>query len=1042
MRMSQKNGLMAAFAVALGMVQYTWGESRPQHLWNFDSLDWNSRQARDVGASGSKMLINGRVATGQGSFGSDALLADADGTGEIRGLALTGRELTFGCTLRFLSMPTGVRPVFAYRATVEASRPTFEILFDEGRLKVRMDAFEAVSDPLRLADGTRYALRVVVSADGRFSAWLDDQEVISRSGAPSPNAWDGNPSGKKTPTIALGGERGGTAFDGFLDDILLTDKALGAPERGSASADYSRIVRPEYRAVPAADASEALVFDANGKAKTGKFHVAETMDANVFGQMNKAASRYVDAAATAEMSVADGRLEIVVDCPVPAGETVQVQNDLWNGDYVEVDIRETAGDELAVCYCVNVNGQASCSQFGRRTPGWSPHAKMKHEVTANGYRVTISAPLSDVFGKPLRPGDTFGVNFIRSGRTCGGRSSWATTGGIYNDSKYAFGTAVVGGAEAFFRKRLAEARTRVEEFADDAAGRVAVADVCRPVEAAIAAHAGAAASFASLERMFDALERAFLAISLKGRPMLVYSSDEAWGNSPEPTLGTKPLEMIRIRTPRNFRSVRTFSVANFRSASFTGHVKFFDRYDGFYRTGASVARPKRQIARKFTLRRAVEIYDGDGRPVYDPLVDLPFGSVLEVAPEKTVSLFAELDTHGVEPGRYYGMLMVKSATPGFMDVRVGVEVTVTDDDPDVVPFDKFTWTHLATSFGAGGSQVYPATNCVRQLVARGYNVLMFSRIDDIYPTRDANGVWQAPSYEIADRYVDAWLAGGVDPQRLKIMPFIAVEREKPLWKGLRDHTGKRIPFGTPAHDEGLRAMVRFLVEHYRTKYGIGRDRIIWVPVDEARGTFPDPTLKSPAARCLYAGEVIRAENPANVLYMDPIPPFVDTEAFRKALPRFAEVYDILDLYRPKLTSTLVEAVQKANFRHVWTSHISGQATSPVLYRNCTWKALHDGFDDLVNYWHLDESASFVMFGTSHAYGSCYLDWDLDLLILSRRQLGADMAAEEGRLVRYLRLKHKDDPAKLAKISALVKDGAEAGTMAAMDAALEELLRLL
>ena len=1010
------------------------GECRPLHLWTFDSLDWNSRLARDVGTSGSKVMLNGRVATGQGSFGSDALLADADGAGEIRGLAFAGGEWTFGCTLRFVSPPTGVRPVLACRATSETQHPAFEILFDNGRLKVRTDAFKAVSDPLGVTDGVRYALRVAVSAGGRLTAWLDDREVIVRDGAPVPSL--------DKAVLSLGGERGGATLDGVMDDIALYDKALGAPERASEFADYSRIVRPEYRVVPAADASESLVFDANGKAKTGRFHVAETMDANVFGQMNAAARRYVDAAATAEMSVADGRLEIAVDCPVPAGETVQVQHDLWNGDYVEVDVRATAGDELMVCYCVNVNGQTSCSQFGRRTAGWSHHAKMRHEMTPTGYRVTISAPLSDIFDKPLRPGDTFGVNFIRVGRTCGGKSSWSTTGGVYNDSKYAFGTAVVGGAEAFFRQRLAEARTRAERFADDAAGRAAVADACRPVEAAIAAHAHDAAAFASLEKMFDALERAFLAVSLKGRPMLVSSSDEIWGNTPEPTLGAKPLELIRIRTPRNFRSVRTFSVANFRPTAFTGHVKLFDRLDGFYRTGAYVARPKRQIARKFTLRRAVEIYDKDGRPLYDPLVELPFGTILEIAPEKTVSLFAELDTRGVEPGRYYGLLMVKSATPGFADVRVGVEVTVTDDDPDAVPSDKFTWTHLATSFGAGGSQVYPATNCVRQMVARGYNVLMFSRIDDIYPTMDANGVWQAPSYEVADRYVDAWLAGGVDPKRLKIMPFIAVEREKPLWKGLRDHTGQRVPFGTPAHDEGLRAMVRFLAEHYRAKYGIGRDRIIWVPVDEARGAFPDPTLQSPAARCLHAGEVIRAENPANVLYMDPVPPFVDTEAFRQALPHFAEVYDILDLYRPKLTSTLVKAVQKAGFRHVWTSHISARATSPSFYRNCTWKALRDGFEDLVDFWHLDESASLSSAGTSHTYGSCYLDWDLDLLVLSRRQLGADMAAEEGRLVRYLRMKHKDDPAKLAKIAALVRGGAEAGTMAAMDAALEELLKLL
>ena len=1016
-------------------------EVAPAHFWNFDKLEWNSRQAVDLGTAQTQWELRGRIATGQGAGGSDALRADADGAGEIVRCPLPWAAFTFDCSLRFATEPTGRRPVFRYGSSGD-DKDAFVVAFDGGRLAVRAAGFAADSQPLALVDGVRYALRVAVADDGRLRAWLDGRLVLEQAGAPALAPFAGGRSADGYPALAFGGVRGKANLDGVMDDIALYDTALGAPEKAAVVGDYSKIPQPEFRAVPAADGPEALVFDASGKARTGKFHVAAVMDANVFGQMNEAARRYVDGAATAEMTVADGRLAIVVDCPVPAGETVQVQQDLWTGDYVEVDVKPSANDLRSICYCVNVNGRSSCSEFGGKRPGWSHHAQMKHEMTATGYRVTIAAPLSDLFDRPLQPGDTFGVNFIRAGRTCGGKSSWATTGGLYNDSEYAYGTAIVGGAAAFFRRRLAAVRARAEKATDDAAGRAAIDAACRPVEAAIAAHAGDAAAFASLEKMFVALDQTFLAISLKGRPMLVYLSDEAWANTPEPTLGTPPLELIRIRTPRNFRSVRTFSVANFRAGVFTGQVKFFDRFDSFYRTGARVARPKRQIARKFTLRRAVETYGKDGRPLYDPLVELPFGSLVEVAPGKVASLFAELDTHGVEPGRYYGLLLVKSVTPGFGDVRVGVEVTVTDDDPDTVPSDKFTWTHLATSFGAGGSPVDPATNCVRQMVSRGYNVVMFSRIDDIYPTQDANGVWQAPSYEVADRYVDAWLAGGVDPKRLKIMPFIAVERETGLWKGFRDHTGKRVPFGTPAHDEGLRAMVRFLAAHYRAKYGIGKDRIIWVPVDEAHGTFPDPTLKSSAARCLHAGEVIRAEDPANVLYMDPVPPFVDTEAFRQALPHFAEVYDIIDLYRPKLTSAVIKAVQKAGFRHVWTSHISSKESSPASYRNCTWKALRDGFEELVDFWHLDESASLSSTGTSHPYGSCYLDWDLDQLILSRRQLGADMAAEEGRLVKYLRLKHKDDPAKLAQIAALIAEGAEAGTMAAMDAALEKLLKLL
>ena len=53
-----------------------------------------------------------------------------------------------------------------------------------------------------------------------------------------------------------------------------------------------------------------------------------------------------------------------------------------------------------------------------------------------------------------------------------------------------------------------------------------------------------------------------------------------------------------------------------------------------------------------------------------------------------------------------------------------------------------------------------------------------------------------------------------------------------------------------------------------------------------------------------------------------------------------------------------------------------------------------------------------------------------------------MAYQEGRLVVYLRRKLAGDAAKLTQIDEIVKTAADAGTMSAMDAALEKLLELL
>ncbi len=829
--------------------------------------------------------------------------------------------------------------------------------------------------------------------------------------------------------------------------MMLMGAALSAVANGTVSqTSYSRVPIPEYRAVPPSDEAEVLVLGMDGSAKTGPFKIADAMDAQVFGQMNPAAAKFVDAAASAALSISGGLVRVTVNCPVPADMKVSSSGDPWSGDRAMVFMRPKADEPHYFIYCINASGRAAGGMFDAQKDGWRSRARMSVENTEQGFVASFSVPVTDIFGDTSpRPGDTFGVNFVRDGRTCGGHSSWAMNGGLFNDAKWTFGTAVFGGVKPYFVRRLTDARTRGASVAgDDAAAHAAVDAACQAVEAAIAAHGDDPAAFASLERMFKDLDRALLSVAQKGRPLLVFQSANVWGNMPEPNLAARPLERICLRSPRNTRCVVAFAIANLGGEPFVGNLKFFDRFDGFYRTGSRLPPPKNGIARRFTLRRSVTVSDKDGRAMYDPLAELPLGSLVEVASGKTLPLFAELDTHGVAPGRREATLILRSATAGFPDSRIAVEVTVTDDDLDAVPTDKAGYTHLATSFGAGGCPlVAPATNCVRRLVERGYNVVLLSRIADIYPVCDTNGVWQRPSYEVLDRYVDAWVAGGLDPKRMKLWPYLGVEREHDLWWGLRDRTGRRVPFGTPQHDEGLRALVRFFAEHVQERYGIGRDRIIWYPVDEASGDPNDSAFKSSASRELHAGRIIRSENAANVLFWNPLPNFIlgGGEAFRQTMRECAKLFDIIELYRPATTPEVVSLVKELGFRNVWGYHISGKYAGATGYRNAVWRHLRDGFSGTMAYWHMDESAALDA-RPQHPYGTCYIDWDADELMLSRRQLAADMAAEEGRLVNYLRLKAKDDPAKLARIDALVKAAADGGGMAAMDAVLEQLLELL
>lgn len=1029
--------LAAAFCAAA--MDAAMADARPAHLWNFDRLGWDSRQAQDVGAAKPLREMRGRIAVGQGVRGSDALRADVASGGEVTRLPLPFAAWTFDCSLR-VDVPDGgtkTRPVFRYETSATNS---VAVTMEWNRIAVRSGLFAAVSEPQNVADGKLHALRLSVSADGFLRMWLDGRLVTEASGAPSLRSLGTGDSKNGYPVLRFGMSGSGAVLGGVMDDIAIYDCALDAPAAAASVGDYSSVAMPEYRAVPPSDGAEVLVLGEGGAARTAPFRVADAMDSQVFGQMNPAAAKFVNAAASATMSVSGGMVRIAVDCPVPAGMEPQRSSDVWSGDNVLVLIRPKSDEPLRLCYCVNATGGTAAEGRSGRSS-----AKMSVAHSERGFGVSINVPVDEVFGgTPPKPGDTFGINFIRNGRTCGGHSSWATNGGMFNDSKWTFGTVVFGGAKPYFIRRLADARERGASVAgDDAAAQAAVDTACQTVEEAVAAHADDPAAFASLERMFNALDRTLLVIAQRGRPLLVYRPKDAWGNAPEPDLDSRPLEIIRIRAPRSTRRVAAFAIANLQSEPFVGNLKFFDRLDGFYRTGSRLPPPKDGVARRFTLRRSVTVSDRDGRAMYDPLAELPLRSTVEVAPGKALPIFAELDTHGVAPGRHYALMLLRSATAGFPDSRIAVEVTVTDDDLDTVPLDRLASTHLATSFGAGCPVVRPATNCVRKLIERGYNIVRLSRFDDMYPVCDTNGVWQRPSYAAVDRYIDAWLAGGIDPKRLKIEPYIGVERETRLWRGLRDANDERVPFGTPRYDEGLRAFVRFLAEHLRVRYGIGRDRIIWFPVDEASGDPDDPTFKSSASREMHAGRVIRAENPANILLWDPLPTFVsgDSDAFHRAMKEGASLFDILVLYRPAVSPKVVSLVKSLGVKNVWGYHISGKYTPADVYRNSVWRHLRDGFRDTMSYWHLDESAALDA-RPQHPYGTCYIDWDADELMLSRRQLAADMAAEEGRLVNYLRLKWKGDPAKLAGIESIVKAAADDGSMAAMDAALERLLELL
>ena len=807
-----------------------------------------------------------------------------------------------------------------------------------------------------------------------------------------------------------------------------------------AGAAIGAVKVPEYRTIDPDNASETMILGADGHASTGRFKVSNVMNANVFGQMDKADDKFVQNAASANLKLDDKTLIVDFDCPVPPGMTAQEAKDPWNGDRVELLVRPRLdADEVSV-FAANCGGLYSAHGFrnGVRDMGWSSASKITVSNTPAGFKVHMEIPVKDAFGKVPAPGDTFGVNFQRLGRTCGRHSAWAKNGGAFDTPRWVFGTLVIGNAGDYFRRRFAGYAGRCRDVAAKSPTAAAeVRKVMGAVKSAIDAHADEPDACAAIDAMFGELDQALVAISLEGNPVLIYDSGDVWGNRPYPQIGTKPMERLVLKSPRNTLRLKAFAVANLTDADYLGNLKVLANPSRFYSRTRAGEKPQPTIADAFTLRRGVWGQLKNGKPNADATVELPLKSLVEIGAGKVMPVYLELDTHGLAAGSHRLWLGLESAVTGFPSPRIPIDVTITDDDLDTVEVQRLAYTHLHDSCRNGHR---PLINCVRTLVQRGYNDVFISRFDGLYPRMDGKGEWVAPDYADIDRWIDLWIAGGLPAEKMYLRPFIAAERERGVWLGLRDAAGRRVPFATPEYEKGMRLLVSSFARHVREKYGIRRERILWYPVDEANGKLEDAEYKSSLSRCRWMGRLIKDENPENLAMWNPLPNFLATDEFAKAAPEFARIFDLVMPYRPKLTQRAIAILRDSGTRRVATYHITTYEAQASAYRRGVWQNLRDGFDPIDTYWHLDESGNFA--GREYSYGSCIVDRDYDLIALSRRQLAADMAYHEGRLVLYLRRKFAGDTAKLARIDAIVKAAADVGSMTALEAALEALLGLL
>lgn len=1015
----------------------------PAHAWDFDTKRPQGGFV-DVGEKGGKYVCWGTGAFAQGVDASDALCCSTNDSPHVAFFPIESGDVTVDVTFRLAAPLDGKTPRTVWHYALGGwgqSRYRMRIT-GMGALEFsirdakRKEIFCAQSDIQTIKAGRWYMLRTSVGSDGTLTVHMDGMLVMKKSGAKTLNEIRPTEIPKWYPLLKLGIDNDNPdtkewSLNGVIDNVRIYSCVIGGGlSRGDAP--DGEVPIPEYRADVDAD-SEVLVLDANGAARSGRFRVLDHEE-EILGAWKAADRKFIENASTAELSLTADTIAVTVDCPVPSGMTARGGKSAFSGDCVEVFVRPSLDRSRYFQYAVNMDGIKAANAFVApmvKDAAFESGAKMKCEkkVRDGGFRCRFEIPLREVFPKPPKPGDVFGLNFTRSGETCSGQSSWAAVGGQYHNID-AFGRCIVGGVKAYFRRE-------VEVFTECAATEA--------VRKAIEEHGDEPGAYAALERMIRNLDKGFLEKSLAGKGVILFRGANPWGNDIEPSATTRPLENISLRAAKNSKRVFAFTAANLRGRPFLGQIKLFDeRPKNSFNFTKPVAGG---IARRFTVMRGFSLYNRDGREIYDPVEPLSMRTLLRLAPNENAPLYLELDTHGVEAGTYHSLMTLKSATPGCPSVSIAVKAEVTELDLDGVQMDKAGYDYV------GGSFVNGRDGCprlVRQLVERDYNILFVGYPNQLLPRMRNEGGWGIPDLGALDRHIDAAFAGGLAKERAKLWIYLGMESQHP-WNVPRTEKGGRVPFASEEWNAGIRYMVEELVRHVGERHGISRDRVIWYPVDEPSGPLEDPTWKSNIARAYHSAKTIKAANAKNVTMVDPLPQFLKQGDIKSVMPRFAEVFDIVEIYRPACDAAIKAVVDSCRFREVWTYSIVTKETQPDLYRRDVWQNLRDGWGPVAAYWHMTSHAGGDGFDSTDTYGhsageysdygTLYVDFDLDTGITSRRQLAVDQAHYDAKTVAALRNRFRSNPSRLAEIKRIVGKTADTGTMGAMDAAIDILLSI-
>ena len=393
-------------------------------------------------------------------------------------------------------------------------------------------------------------------------------------------------------------------------------------------------------------------------------------------------------------------------------------------------------------------------------------------------------------------------------------------------------------------------------------------------------------------------------------------------------------------------------------------------------------------------------------------------------------MWLKISTKGLKAGLHKATLVLKPARQGFELTHIPFEAEILPVDLGKVYLRNFMYTYFNN---------HPEHSDVltKFLVDHGVNMIYVNGIQRYCKGYDKNGRMLPGDFSDLDKRIERFLRCGVPAGELGLLVFLA-------W----DEIGFPTPSGiSKQQDEAYRAeFLKKFVKHLTGKFKLKAENLVFYPVDEPQGSFSDP--KSRNYKAAYYGQLLKKVIPECRIMVNPRK--AEEAEFNEALKRFSNIFDIIQLYRPRNGKKDIDVVRKAG-KSVWYYHIMEKETLPESYRRFVWENIRDGVDDISAFWHLDSMAGgdgFDPYDTRKGlnrtdYGATYVDFNFNQVLSSRRYESYLQGLYDFKTVKLCRelLKKHPDPALAKKVESIVKRAVD-GTNAAMDDARQELLQII